>query len=167
MATAATKLTATLPHFIMPARDFVLAFLFVGRGIGYSSHRLLDTLIRDFMQRSFTDRLLGGVCGGIGHALRLNSWLVRSLFVVLAVASLGAFVVFYLLLWWIAPQESVAAPRRGGLPIFMVLLLAVLTIGLWIGREQGFLNTDDGTSLYLPILAIILSVVFFLRQVRA
>jgi phage shock protein PspC (stress-responsive transcriptional regulator) len=123
--------------------------------------------MRVFMLRSFTDRFLGGVCGGLAVTLRLNSWLLRALFVVLTLASAGAFAVLYVVLWWITPQERLLAERRGGLPVLLVLLLVVLTAALWAVRDQGMLIAPNGTSLYFPILALVLSVVFFLRQVRA
>jgi phage shock protein PspC (stress-responsive transcriptional regulator) len=119
------------------------------------------------MQRSFTDRLFGGVCGGLAATSRLNSWIVRALFIILTVLSAGAFAAVYLLLWWLVPQERLLAERRGGLPLVFVLLLLVMTAVLWALRDQGMLNAPDRTSLYLPILALILSLVFFLRQVRA
>ena len=119
------------------------------------------------MLRSFTDRLFGGVCGGLAATFRINSWIVRALFVILAVMSVGAFAAVYLLLWWLVPQERLLAERRGGVPVVFVLLLLVLTAVLWALRDQGMLNAPDGTSLYLPLLALILSLVFFLRQVRA
>lgn len=119
------------------------------------------------MLRSFTDRFLGGVCGGLAATLRLNSWILRALFVVLTLASAGAFAALYVVLWWVTPQERLLAERRGGLPLVFVLLLIVLTAALWAARDQGMLIAPSGTSLYFPILAVFLSVVFFLRQVRA
>lgn len=119
------------------------------------------------MLRSFTDRLFGGVCGGLSSTLRINSWVLRLLFLVLAVLSAGAFAVLYLILWWLVPQQRLTVERQGGLPVLLVFLFIALTAGFWFGRDQGWWNTTEGTTLYLPILALVLSVVFFLRQVKA
>ncbi len=119
------------------------------------------------MLRSFTDRVFGGVCGGLAASLRINSWIWRALFVVLAVASGGAFAVLYVLLWWLVPQQRLSVERQSGLPVLLVLLLIAVTIVFWYGRDLGWWNAPDGTTLYLPILALVGSVVFFLRQVRA
>ena len=119
------------------------------------------------MLRSFTDRVLGGVCGGLAAALRVNSWLVRAVVAVLSLASLGAFAVFYLLLWWLVPQESPTARRQRGLALPIVILLALLVIAAWIGRELGYLRSPTGAELFWPLALLILSAVFFLRQVRA
>ncbi|MDX2141550.1 MAG: PspC domain-containing protein [Chloroflexota bacterium] len=119
------------------------------------------------MLRSFTDRVLGGVCGGIAAAVRVNTWIVRAAFVALAIASLGAFAALYLILWWVMPQESLYARKRGGLPFPLLLVFIALTVALWLGRDAAWLRAPGGESLYLPLLALVLALVFFLRQVRA
>jgi phage shock protein PspC (stress-responsive transcriptional regulator) len=119
------------------------------------------------MVRSFSDRVFGGVCGGLAASLRLNAWLVRALFIVLALVSLGAFAVLYLLLWWLVPQES-AVLRRGrrGVPLPLVLLMIALTLLAWAGRDMGYLRLASGVDMFWPGMLLLLSAVFFLRQVR-
>ncbi|NDJ59706.1 MAG: PspC domain-containing protein [Chloroflexi bacterium] len=115
------------------------------------------------MYRSFTDRVLGGVCGGLGASLRLNAWWVRGVFTVLTLVSLGIFAATYALLWWLVPQESFArTPRRfPALLVFGLLLLSVLaSVGIFV----GWWVTPTGVSLLYPGLLLILSVVFLLRQ---
>lgn len=118
------------------------------------------------MVRSFSDRVLGGVCGGLGTALHVSPWLIRVIWMLLTLASLGAFAVLYLLLWWIVPQES-PVQRRRGVPLIFVLLLIVLTGAAWAGRELGQLTTSAGVNLFWPGALLLLSAVFFLRQLRA
>lgn len=57
------------------------------------------------LYRSETDRMLGGVCGGLGNYLGIDSTLVRLFFVLLALGP-GIGVLVYLALWVIAPSES-------------------------------------------------------------
>ncbi len=118
------------------------------------------------MYRSFSDRVLGGVCGGLAARLHISAWVIRVLFALLTVISLGAFGILYLLLWWIVPQES-PTQRRRGVPLILVLLLIVLTAAAWAGRDMGQLNTAAGINLFYPGALLILGVVFFLRQLRA
>jgi phage shock protein PspC (stress-responsive transcriptional regulator) len=118
------------------------------------------------MVRSFSDRVLGGVCGGLGASLHVSAWLVRVLWVLLTLASLGAFAVLYLLLWWMVPQES-PMQRRRGVPVLLILLLIVLTGAAWAGRELGQLTTTTGVNLFWPGALLILAAVYFLRQLRA
>jgi phage shock protein PspC (stress-responsive transcriptional regulator) len=118
------------------------------------------------MLRSFTDRVFGGVCGGLAASLRINAWWVRGLFALLTILSLGAFAVLYLLLWWIVPQESLANRRRG-IPLILILLLIVLTAAAWAGRDLGYLRAPSGEGLFWAGALVLLSAVFFLRQLRA
>ncbi|CAG0976158.1 hypothetical protein ARNL5_02083 [Anaerolineae bacterium] len=116
------------------------------------------------MYRSFTNRVFGGVCGGLGASLRLNPWWLRGIFGVLAAASQGAFALPYLVLWWVVPQESLVARRGRGLAVFFVLVLLALTAAAWIARDQGLLRTPNGEDLFWPGALLILSAIFFLRQ---
>lgn len=118
------------------------------------------------MRRSFSDRVFGGVCGGLASSLHVSAWLVRVIWSVLTIASLGAFAALYILLWWLVPQESLVV-KRGGVPTFFVIVLIILTTAAWVGRELGQLTTPDGVNLFWPGALLILSVVFFLRQLRA
>jgi phage shock protein PspC (stress-responsive transcriptional regulator) len=121
------------------------------------------------MQKSFSDRVFAGVCGGLAAALHINAWLVRLVFVVLTLLSLGAFAVLYLLLWWLVPQESFISTRRRRrrFSLLFVLILAVLVIAAWVGRDLGSLRAPNGADLFWPAALAVLSLVFFLRQVRA
>ena len=55
-------------------------------------------------RRSRNDRWLGGVCGGMGRATGIESWVWRLLFAVLFLF-LGAGLLAYLLLWIFVPSE--------------------------------------------------------------
>ena len=120
------------------------------------------------MTRSFTDRVLGGVCGGIAASLRLNAWLVRALFIVGAVITSGAVLALYVALWWAIPQGSLVTRRGGVVSTLGVILMTGLVIGLWAAeRAGGLLMGATGQSLYLPALATVLALVYLLRQLRA
>jgi phage shock protein PspC (stress-responsive transcriptional regulator) len=116
------------------------------------------------MYRSFTDRVFGGVCGGLGAALRLNPWWLRGGFSLLAVVSQGAFAIPYLLLWWIVPQESLVVRRGRGVSAFIVIVLLIITTIVWVARDQGFLRGPTGEDLFWPGALLLISAVFFLRQ---
>ncbi len=55
-------------------------------------------------RRSRSDRVLGGVCGGMGRATGVESWVWRLMFVVFFVFA-GAGLLAYLLLWIFVPSE--------------------------------------------------------------
>ncbi|HEX2619676.1 MAG TPA: PspC domain-containing protein [Phototrophicaceae bacterium] len=119
------------------------------------------------MVRSFSDRVLGGVCGGIAETLHVSGWLVRGLSVILTIASFGFGCLVYLALWWALPQRSMVRTRNGGAVYFLVVLVLIgIMSALWIGRDMTWLQTSAGQSLFLPLVVLMLSVVFLLRQVR-
>ena len=55
--------------------------------------------------RSRTDRMVGGVCGGLARYLGVDATLVRLVFVLIAVAP-GPGVLVYLVLWIVMPAED-------------------------------------------------------------
>jgi phage shock protein PspC (stress-responsive transcriptional regulator) len=62
------------------------------------------------LSRSTTDRVIGGVCGGLGAHTGLPSWAWRVIFCV-SLFYFGVGLLFYVLLWIFIPEGSaVPAP---------------------------------------------------------
>jgi phage shock protein C len=59
------------------------------------------------LTRSRTDRMVGGVCGGLGKQTDLPSWAWRLIFC-LTFLYFGAGMLIYLLLWVFLPEERPA-----------------------------------------------------------
>jgi phage shock protein PspC (stress-responsive transcriptional regulator) len=115
------------------------------------------------MVRSFSNRILGGVCGGLASATPLNAWIWRIILVGLTVVTWGAAAIAYLLLWWMLPLDSpirrtYAGTLRG---LFAVLLSISLIVG-WFLRERLF-----PPDVYLPGALLILALVILARQIDA
>jgi phage shock protein C len=51
------------------------------------------------------NRIIAGVCGGLAKYFKLDTTLVRILYVVLTVASFGTGVLAYVLMWIFVPEE--------------------------------------------------------------
>lgn len=56
--------------------------------------------------RSRKDRILGGVCGGLGYYLNVDPVLVRVVWAILFFAA-GAGLLAYILAWIIIPEEVI------------------------------------------------------------
>jgi phage shock protein C len=56
------------------------------------------------LYRSETDRMLGGVCGGLGAFFGIDPTLVRVLFIVLTFGGVGP--LLYLAMWILVPRQS-------------------------------------------------------------
>ena len=59
------------------------------------------------LYRSRSQRMLGGVCGGLAEYFSLDATLIRVLFLVLAVFG-GSGLVIYVVMWLIVPDASKA-----------------------------------------------------------
>lgn len=57
------------------------------------------------LYRSGKDKLLGGVCGGIGEYFTIDPVIIRIIWVVIAIASLGTAILIYLVLWILIPRN--------------------------------------------------------------
>jgi phage shock protein C len=58
------------------------------------------------LQRSRTDRMLGGVCGGLAESLGADAALLRVVLVALTLITGGAAAIVYAAAWALAPQDE-------------------------------------------------------------
>ncbi|HEY8921071.1 MAG TPA: PspC domain-containing protein [Candidatus Limnocylindria bacterium] len=108
--------------------------------------------LRPRLERSRTDRVIGGVAAGIGHHLGIEPIVVRISFVVLSLA-FGFGLVVYLLAWLLAPLEPADAAftsrarilirptlgqALGGALILGGVLLLLLVSGFWFGETLAW-----------------------------
>jgi phage shock protein PspC (stress-responsive transcriptional regulator) len=57
------------------------------------------------LYRSTQDRILGGVCAGLGAHLDVDPSIIRLAWVVVTLLSLGIGIVVYILAWIIVPEQ--------------------------------------------------------------
>lgn len=69
-----------------------------------------DTVKRLF--RSRKDRMLAGVCGGLGEYLKVDPTLIRLLFVLFTLMG-GQGILAYIVLWIIVPEEPIVLSEQG------------------------------------------------------
>ncbi len=60
------------------------------------------------LYRSKTERMLGGVCGGLGEHFDVDPTVVRLIWVLVTLISLGTGLLLYLIAWIIIPDEGAA-----------------------------------------------------------
>lgn len=63
------------------------------------------------LYRSYTDKMLGGVCGGLGEYFDIDPVIIRVLFVV-AVLFGGGGILAYIILWIVIPQKPFTLPKQ-------------------------------------------------------
>lgn len=57
------------------------------------------------LYRSKNNKMIAGVCGGIGEYFKVDPTLVRLLWLLISLMSAGGGVVAYIIAWIIVPQE--------------------------------------------------------------
>ncbi|MFP3881308.1 MAG: PspC domain-containing protein [Actinomycetota bacterium] len=98
------------------------------------------------LYRSRTEKILGGVCGGLGDYFAIDPVWFRIGFVVLALGG-GSGILIYLLMWLIVPEQPAGyepTPGAGtsvnGAAVIGIVLMFVGTVALvnaiapWFGR---------------------------------
>lgn len=58
------------------------------------------------LHRSKKERILGGVCAGIGKYSDVDPTVVRLIWIVLSLLSMGVGIVAYIIAWIIVPEEE-------------------------------------------------------------
>jgi phage shock protein C len=66
------------------------------------------------LYRSRTDRMVSGLCGGIGKYLGVDPTIVRVAVTIGSVVLAGVPAVIYLILIWVVPEEPISGPGTGG-----------------------------------------------------
>jgi phage shock protein C len=59
------------------------------------------------LARSTSDKMIGGVCGGLARYFGIDTTIVRLVFVLAVLSGLSPLI--YLVLWVVMPQDAVAA----------------------------------------------------------
>jgi len=125
------------------------------------------------------DRVLGGVCGGIGQYLGISGWWVRIAFLALTLLTPAFGILLYVLLWVSIPAQSLAdlppilhpgeerSPRYSRPETVVILGMATIGIGIVIlAQGIGALRTTGGEDLIAPFTLLAIGLVLLVKQVR-
>lgn len=131
------------------------------------------------LRRSMLDRVLGGVCGGIGECLGISGWWVRAASFALAITSLPFGLLIYALLWVSIPMQRAdrlpplvrpgeAAPARYTQPESVLLLgaLAILIGAIALADKTGVLQASGGGDLLPPVMLLLIGLVILFKHLR-
>lgn len=70
------------------------------------------------LYRSKKERILGGVCAGLGEHLDVDPTVIRLIWAVVSVLSLGTGIIVYILAWIIIPEsgqdDGISPPAESG-----------------------------------------------------
>jgi phage shock protein C len=118
------------------------------------------------LRRSLDDRVIGGVCGGLGRYLGVDPVLVRIAFVILAVSG-GAGLLLYVIGWIAIPEQAEdedpgPAPEPRG-DAWWLLGVGLIALGgiLLVDRLVPWFDVVVG-----PLVLIAIGVAIILRGTR-
>jgi phage shock protein PspC (stress-responsive transcriptional regulator) len=67
---------------------------------------------RGSLYRNANDKVLGGVCSGLAHYLRIDPTIVRILFAIITFGGFGSGVLLYIILWIVLPAKGMQSDVR-------------------------------------------------------
>jgi len=108
------------------------------------------------VRRSRQDRVIGGVCGGLGRYLQVDPVLLRVAAVALALSA-GVGVLAYVIAWVVIPEETDTEPAPVGRPdnphaVALVVGAALVALGaLLLVRE---LIPWFGAAFFWPVVVV-------------
>ena len=115
------------------------------------------------MTRLLENRILGGVCSGLGRSTPISAWIWRIIWLVLIPLTGGTAILLYALWWWTLPEQSFNDMEVGRfLPSIAVIIFSVIVLGGWVVRDS--LVSETGADLYVPIVLVLTALVFLLQQ---
>jgi len=62
------------------------------------------------LERSRTQKWLGGVCGGLGKFFGMDPTIWRLIFLLGTLFGLGSFILIYVIMWIVVPIEQIINP---------------------------------------------------------
>ncbi len=130
------------------------------------------------LTRNMLDRVLGGVCGGIGAYLGVSGWWARLAFIILTLTTFTFGVLLYLLLWFTIPGQTLAdlppvvhpgeprTPRYARPETMLILGAAAIIIGIVVLIQgTGVLQRSHG-DLLAPAMLLLIGLVLLAKHGR-
>ena len=126
---------------------------------------------RPVLRRSRDDRVIAGVCGGLGRYFGIDPVILRLVFVVLLLAG-GSGILLYGVGWIAIPEERPGdelgaavreGERRGGGA--EVIGIALVVLGAFFLLREAFPDAFDSDYVW-PVLLIVIGLVVLARGVR-
>lgn len=131
-------------------------------------------MTRSRLTRSSLDRVLGGVCGGIGTYLGISAWWVRVALLALCLTIPNFGVLLYILLWLIMPSQTLAdvqpvgvdQPRLPRPESTLMLGAGVIIIGVTALAYNLNILTSFKGELLTPVMLFLIGLALLSRQLR-
>lgn len=119
------------------------------------------------MYRSQTNRMVAGVCGGLGEYLSVDPVFIRLFFVLLTLGQ-GAGVLIYLILWFVLPSAEVAGAGETISEHAQQGAAEFADRAREMGQElrESAMSPNPQSRLFVGLILILVGGVFLLRNLN-
>ena len=69
-------------------------------------------MARKKLYRNKKEKMIGGVCAGLGNFLDVDPTIIRLGWAILTILSIGVGIIAYLVAWAIIPEEKASKPKK-------------------------------------------------------
>lgn len=131
---------------------------------GHAANSSTGKRFRGRLYRDASDKLLGGVCGGIANYMNVDPAIVRLLFAIITFGGFGAGIFIYILLWIILPARTLqgyVGKRLFRNPEERILGGVAGGLAAYFNKEVWVFRLIFAAPLVLNILFGILNGIFF------
>ncbi|MDQ1374258.1 MAG: hypothetical protein QOJ09_1596 [Actinomycetota bacterium] len=122
------------------------------------------------LSRSTSDKMLGGVCGGLAAALGIDAWLVRGAFVILTLAG-GTGAAIYVLAWLVLPKQDTSRSMVQHIHLDREDTMRIVSVGMIVLGGLLLLRTVTGVwfsdAIVWPVLLSSMGLALIWRQADA
>ncbi|MEY2476323.1 MAG: hypothetical protein QOG87_1638 [Actinomycetota bacterium] len=122
------------------------------------------------LSRSTSDKVLGGVAGGLSAALGVDAWVLRGAFIVLTLAG-GTGVALYVVAWLVLPKQDTSRSMAQRMRFNRQDTMGIVSVGMIV--LGGLLLLRSGTGVWFsdavvwPVLLSALGLALIWRQADA
>jgi phage shock protein C len=130
------------------------------------------------LTRNLLNRVLGGVCGGIGSYLGVSAWWVRLAFIALTLTSPTFGILAYVLLWFTLPGQTLDdlppilqpgekySPRYARPEMMLLLGMGAIIVGVIVLTQSRGLLAGPNGDLLAPGLLFLIGLVLLIKHLR-
>ena len=113
------------------------------------------------LYRSETNRIIGGVCGGLGEYFSIDPTLIRIIFVILTLFG-GSGILIYLILWIVIPSETQLGPVSSD--HIKQNVFEMKQRAKTFAQEIRFNKASDNSRFWWAIIIIVLGFMFLFNN---
>jgi signal transduction histidine kinase len=122
------------------------------------------------LSRSTSDKMLGGVAGGLAAALAVDAIVIRAAFVILTLAG-GTGIAIYLLGWFLLPKQDTSRSVAQGMHLNRQDTMQVVSVGAIVLGGLLLVRTATGVwfsdAIVWPVLLSAMGLALIWRQAEA